>query len=154
MAKYFSNIRTVLGLIVVTAAAAGCLEGLDEWSGDLFTPHSQLQQEINFELETTMAEIDAVGNLKSDSAKLEGFKAIAARQELLKEAQAYMVHPVAKKVFSSLAKEEILITLINNPNFAIEAKKEILFNLNKLDEENKINVLRAINKREALKKKK
>lgn len=154
MAKYFSNICTSLTLIVLMAAASGCLDGLDAWSGDIFKPHSQLQQEMTFELETTIAEINAVSNLRSDSAKLEGFKAIAGRKDLQKEAQAYMVHPVTKKVFSSLAKEEILITLINNPNFAIEAKKEILFNLNKLEEVNKINVLRAINKREALKKKK
>ena len=152
MGKYFSNIRTVLGLIAVTFAASGCFEGLDEWSGNLFTPYSQLQDEINIEFETTVAEIDAVGSLKSDSAKLEGFKAIAGREELLREAQAYMVRPVAKKVFSSSAKEEILITLINNPNFCLEAKKEILFNLDKLAEENKINVLRAINNRGALKK--
>lgn len=152
MGKYFSNICTVLGLIAVTFAAAGCFEGFDEWSKDLFTPGEQLQEELNFEFETTMAEIDAVGSLKSDSAKLEGFKAIAGREKLLKEAQAYMVRPVAKKVFSSSAKEEILITLINNPNFCLEAKKEILFNLNKLAEENKINVLRAINNRGTLKK--
>ncbi len=152
MGKYFSNICTILWLIAVMAAAAGCLEGLDEWSGNLFTTGEQLQEEINFEFETTIAEIDAVGRLKSDSAKLEGFKAIAGREELMKEAQAYMVRPVAKKVFSSSAKEEILITLINNPNFCLEAKKEILFNLNKLAEENKINVLRAINNRGTLKK--
>ncbi len=151
MGKYFSNICTVLGLIAVTFAAAGCLEGIEEWSQDFFGTE-KLQEELNFEFETTIAEIDAVGSLKSDSAKLEGFKAIAGRQELLKEAQAYMVRPVAKKVFSSSAKEEILITLINNPNFCLEAKKEILFNLNKLAEENKINVLRAINNRGTLKK--
>ena len=118
----------------------------------MFVPNEQKLQELNLELETTIAEIDAVGSLKSDSAKLEGFKAIAGREKLLREAQAYMVRPVVKKVFSSSAKEEILITLINNPNFCLEAKKEILFNLNKLAEENKINVLRAINNREALKK--
>jgi hypothetical protein len=151
MGKYFSNICTVLGLIAVTFAAAGCLEGIEEWSQDFFGTE-KLQEELNFELETTIAEIDAVGSLKSDSAKLEGFKAIAGRERLLREAQAYMVRPVAKKVFSSSAKEEILITLINNPNFCLEAKKEILFNLNKLAEENKINVLRAINNRGALKK--
>lgn len=152
MGKYFSNICAVLWLIVVLVIAAGCFEGLDELSRELFTPQEQLQKELNLELETTIAEIDAVGNLKSDSAKLDGFKAIAGREELLEEAQAYMVRPVAKKVFSSSAKEEILITLINNPNFCLEAKKEIIFNLNKLDEENKINVLRAINEREPLKK--
>lgn len=152
MGKYFSNICTVLGLMVVMAAAAGCFEEFDEWSRELFTPGEQLQEELNFELETTMAEIEAVGSLKSDSAKLEGFKAIAGREKLLSQAQAYMVRPVVKKVFSSSAKEEILITLINNPNFCLEAKKEILFNLNKLAEENKINVLRAINKRGTLKK--
>lgn len=151
MGKYFSNICTVLGLIAVTFGAAGCLEGIEEWSQDFFGTE-KLQEELNFELETTMAEIDAVGSLKSDSAKLEGFKAIAGREKLLREAQAYMVRPVAKKVFSSSAKEEILITLINNPNFCLEAKKEILFNLNKLAEENKINVLRAINNRGTLKK--
>ncbi len=152
MGKYFSNICTVLGLIAVTFAAAGCLEGIEEWSQDFFGTE-KLQEELNFELETTIAEIDAVGSLKSDSAKLEGFKAIAGRERLLREAQAYMVRPVAKKVFSSSAKEEILITLINNPNFCLEAKKEILFNLNKLAEENKINVLRAINNRGTLKNK-
>ena len=152
MNKYFSNICVVACLIAVTLAVSGCFEEFDELFGELFTPDEQLQEDLNFELETTIAEIDAVGSLKSDSAKLEGFKAIAEREKLLREAQAYMVRPVAKKVFSSSAKEEILITLINNPNFCLEAKKEILFNLNKLAEENKINVLRAINNRGTLKK--
>ena len=152
MNNVFSNISTVMIFLVITVAAAGCLEGIGEWTEALLTPEEQLLSEANLELETTIVEIDAVSRLKSDTAKLEGFMAIAGRAKLQKEAQAYMVRPVAKKVFSSSAKEEILITLINNPNFCLEAKKEIIFSLNKLDEENKINVLRAINNRGTLKK--
>jgi len=123
---------------------AGCLE-------DIGTAYNDLTKGWIVEdtaLAATIAEIDAVSRLHSDSAKFEGFKAIAAREGLRAEAQAHLVKPVYESLYSDSDAEEVLLTLINNPGFSNAAKLAILTHLDKLaSEKSRIRVVKAINER-------
>lgn len=123
---------------------AGCLE-------DIGTAYNDLTKGWFVEdtpLAATIAEIDAVSRLRSDSAKFEGFKAIAAREGLTTEAQAHLVKPVYESLYSDSDSEAVLLMLINNPGFSSAAKLAILKHLDKFaSEKSRIRVVRAINDR-------
>ena len=100
------------------------------------------------EIEATMAEIDAVADLKSDSAKYEAFKVIATRDTLPPKAQAHLVKPVIEKLYAPADKMDVLLTLIANPAFSNTAKKELLAHLKRIEpEQNRLAILKAINTR-------
>jgi hypothetical protein len=124
---------------------AGCLE-------DIGTAYNDFTKDWFIEdtpLAATIAEIDAVRKLRSDSDKYEGLSAIAAREGLHSKAQVHLVKPVFRGLYSESDKQAVLLLLIENPSFSCAAKLEILHYLDKLSSgDNKMNVLRAINKAE------
>jgi hypothetical protein len=162
--------RSVFGAIVLVAmmtVLGGCLEGLG-WDKAAAEPEekpavrakesepespAQAKEPLwgdwfgKKDVEATIAEIDAVSKLKSDSAMYGGFKAIARREDLSIAAQVRLGRLAAEKLYSPADKEEVLLLLIKNPSFSHEGKMEILTRIDKLPEENKIKVLGAINNR-------
>ncbi len=63
---------------------------------------------------SAMNDIDVVGNL-SDQAKVDGYKAIAARRNLTQAERDYLVEAVKKDSLDQKQKDEILLVLLNNP---------------------------------------
>ena len=126
----------IIGLLFLT----GCLEQV----GDGFT--SLFQRDIK--AEATIAEINAVSNLKSDEAMEEGFLAIASRPNLSPAAQKHLIVPALTKLYHESSKVQVLLTLVNNPDFTHQAKKKILKNLSRLEsEKSRAKVLSTINQR-------
>jgi len=123
---------------------AGCLE-------DISTGYNDLTKGWFVEdtpLAATIAEIDAVVKLRSDSGKYEGFKAIAGRETLRTQAQVHLVKPVFSSLYSESDKADVLVTLINNSSFSCAAKLAILRRLDNLSSESgKMAILKAINER-------
>ena len=106
--------------------------------------------EIPTQLSATYSEIDAIGRLFSESDKHQRYRALAARPGLPAEAQIYLVKSSLKHLFSESAKENVFLTLIQNPDFTYAAKQAILVRLNHLFSENSKNrVLTAIQERES-----
>jgi hypothetical protein len=133
-----------VGAIFAVLISGGCLEDISAGYNDLtegwFVEDTALA--------ATIAEIDAVGNLRSDSGKYEGFRAIAAREALRTEAQVHLVKPVFNSLYSESDTEDVLVTLIDNPGFSCTAKLAILRRLNSLSSESsKMTILKAINER-------
>jgi peroxiredoxin family protein len=62
---------------------------------------------------SAMADVDFVSNL-SDSAKVDGYKAIAQRP-LTQAERAYLVEAVKKDSLDQKQKDDILLILLNNP---------------------------------------
>ncbi len=165
------SVLRVIVLIATMAALTGCLEALggDKAGGPQEPgpqpsarakepqpqPPTRAKEPLwgdwfgkkDVKVEATLAEIDAVCRLKSDSAMYEGLKAIARRPDLSKAAQVRLAKPAIEKLYSPADKEEVLLILIKNPSFSHEAKMEILAYIEKLPEETKIKVLSAINNR-------
>ena len=135
----------LLGLILVIWLAAGCVvvgsrKGCPE--------HHEGETVIYPSHSETIAEIDAAGELFSESNKRDMYKTLAVRQGMTGEEQAYLVAAVFGKLFSESSKKEVLLTLIKNPEFTCSAKGAILANINNLfSESNKKSVLVAINNR-------
>jgi hypothetical protein len=130
--------------LVIVAGVSGCVEevgkGIEEFTGGLF--------ESNPKAEATIAEINAVAKLKSDAQMEEGFKAIASRKGISVAPQVHLVDPVINKLYYETAKVEVLLLLVNNPDFCHQAKKKILERLGKLkSESSKSKIIKAINKR-------
>ena len=122
----------------------GCLEDIGAGYNDL----TEGWFVEDTELAATIAEIDAVSKLHSDSGKYEGFKTIAGREPLRSEAQVYLVKPVFKNLYSESDKEDVLVTLINNSSFSCACKLAILRRLDNLSSESgKVAILKAINER-------
>jgi hypothetical protein len=140
--------RKFLGILVVLTvilATSGCVDqfikGVSDAGDRLF--------EGDVATDATIAEINAVAKLKSDAGKLEGFLAIAGRGNLSSQSQIHLVKPVMEKLYFDSAKEEVMLVLIKNPAFGQKTKKEVLKRLGKIKcEENRMNVLRAINNKQ------
>jgi len=98
--------------------------------------------------DATITEIEAVGKLSFDSERKAGYERIARREGLSSEAQVHLVEAVLSKLSFDNAKEEVLLTLIANPNFCSAAEREILERIDRLAfESSKKNVLKAISDR-------
>ena len=96
----------------------------------------------------TIAEIDAVGKLPFDSDREQGYKRIAERQGLSPEAQVHLVEAALGRLSFDNAKEGVLLTLIENPDFSSAAERTILEKLDKLAFANsKKKILKAISDR-------
>jgi len=133
-----------VGAILAVSGLAGCLEDIGAGYNDLtegwFVDDTSLA--------ATIAEIDAVSKLHSDSGKYEGFKAIAGRRPLRSEAQVHLVKPIFKGLYSESDKADVLVTLINNSSFSCACKLAILRCLDNLSSEGgKMAILKAINER-------
>jgi len=96
----------------------------------------------------TIAEIEAVGKLLFDSDREQAYKRIAARQGLSAEAQVHLVEAVLGRLSFDNAKEDVLLKLIENPDFCSDAEQTILEKLDKLAfPSSKKRILKAISDR-------
>ena len=96
----------------------------------------------------TIAEIDAIGKLSFDSERKEGYERIAAREGLGAAAQVHLVEAVLDKLSFDNAKEQVLLTLIENPDFRSAAERKILERIDSLAfESSKKNTLKAMSDR-------
>ena len=95
-------------------------------------PHNDTMEENDREAEMQILHIDAVKKLMSQSGRHDSYRKIAGRKDLREPAQVHLVKNVFIHLISPSAKEDVLLTLIKNPNFGYEAEKEILNSLNKI----------------------
>lgn len=126
---------------------AGCDKGM-QWPNDpmagLFGGKKDLKTE------TTILEIDAVGNLKSDSAKHDGFVTLSQRDNLSAEEQVYLVRKAMKDLYLDEDKQEVAENLINSDRFSCAVKKEILLLLGQIKaDENRLAILQKLNDTDA-----
>lgn len=132
-----------IGLFVSAICAGGCFVVVNEET-------REPRERTRLPVDQTIAEIDAVSNLSFESDRKQGYKRIAQRQGLSAEAQVHLVETALGKLAFDSAKEEVLLTLIENPDFCHAAEQAILEDLNKLAFENsKKKILEAISKRKA-----
>lgn len=132
----------VVGLFVSAVCLAGCLVIVSEET------RGQDGQPVCAPADETIAEIDAVSKLSFDSDRKQGYKRIAERAELSADAQVYLVEAVFEKLSFDNAKEEVILTLIENPSFCSAAERAILERLDRLAfEDNKKKILKAISER-------
>lgn len=133
-----------VGLFVSAVCLAGCLVIFSEETRGPDEPP------VCAPIDETIAEIDAVSKLSFDSDRQQGYKRIAERTELSPDAQIYLVEAVFEKLSFDNAKEEVLLTLIENPSFCRAAEQAILEGLDRLAFENsKKKILKAIGERKA-----
>ncbi len=93
-------------------------------------------------------EIDAIGKLSFDADRHSAYKRIAAREGLCASSQAYLVEAAFKNLSFESAKVDVLLTLIENPNFSPATKNAILSQLERLSfESNKREIIEAMNER-------
>ncbi|NLH18319.1 MAG: hypothetical protein GX455_17225 [Phycisphaerae bacterium] len=96
--------------------------------------------------ESTILEIDAVGNLKSDSAKHDGFVTLSKRDNLSADEQVYLVRKALKGLYLDEDKEEVVWNLIDSDRFSCAVKKEILLLLNQFkSDESRLAILQKLN---------
>jgi hypothetical protein len=126
-------------LLILIVCIQGCVIVVD---GDQWP---QKSQQNNIVSDETITEIDAIGKLAFDNSRREGFKRVAQRENISPEAQVHLIRATFKKLSFENSKKEILLTLINNPNFCSAAEIEILESLDKLAFNNsKEEILKAI----------
>ena len=128
------------GLITFIFCMQSCVIVVDEgqWPDE--------PSQNNIVSDETIVEIDAIGKLAFDNSRRDGFRRIAQREDISPEAQVHLIRTTFKKLSFENSKKEILLTLINNPNFCTAAEIEILESLDKLAFNNsKEEILEAIN---------
>jgi len=129
----------VVGLFVSAICLGGCVVIVDEETRGP-RPHRPDDD--------TIAEIDAVGKLSFDSDRKQGYERIAAREGLSAEAQVHLVEEALGRLSFDNAKEDVLLTLIENPDFSRAAELTILEKLDKLAfASSKKKILKAISDR-------
>ena len=96
----------------------------------------------------TIAEIDAVGKLPFDSDREQGYKRIASREGLSPDVQIHLVEAALGRLSFDNARENVLLTLIGNPDFSRAAERVILEKLDRLAfASSKNRILKAISDR-------
>jgi hypothetical protein len=136
--------RMLTGLAaLLLVGLAGCDKGLEmprDPMGGLFGGKKDLKTE------STILEIDAVGNLKSDSAKHDGFVTLSQRDNLSAEEQVYLVRKAMKSLYLDEDKREVIENLIDSDRFSCAVKKEILLVLDQFKaEESRLAILQKMN---------
>ena len=129
----------IVGLIISAICLGGCIVIVDEETRGpgIYSPEDD-----------TIAEIDAVGKLSFDSDRKQGYERIAARQGLSAEAQVHLVEAALGRLSFDNSKEDVLLTLIENPDFSSTAERTILEKLDKLAfPSSKKRILKAISDR-------
>lgn len=127
----------VVGMFALALCVGGCFVLVDEET-----------RRARGGSDATIAEIDAVGELSFDSERKKGYERIAERQGLSPGAQVHLVEAVLGKLSFDNAKEQVLLTLIENPDFCSAAEREILERIDRLAfESSKKKVLKAISRR-------
>jgi hypothetical protein len=129
----------VVGLLVSAICLGGCIVIVDE---ETRRPRPYRPDD------ETIAEIDAVGKLSFDSDRKQGYERIAAREGISAEAQVHLVEAALGKLSFDNAKEDVLLTLIENPDFCSATERTILEKLDKLAfSSSKKGILKAISDR-------
>ena len=132
----------MVGFFILVMFLNGCIFIVDEETRGPDRPRTHLPDD------ETITEIDAVGKLPFDSDRKQGYERIAAREGLSAEAQVHLVEAALGKLAFDNAKEEVLLTLIKNPDFSSEAERTILEKLDRLAfSSSKKKVLKAISDR-------
>jgi uncharacterized protein YceK len=103
--------KKILIVLLVGSAFAlnGCVTVVGNTSGEV-----EGGSEMKVYHTSAMSDIDYVSNL-SAQAKVDGYKAIAARRYLTQAERAYLVEAVKKDSLDQEQKDEILLVLLNNP---------------------------------------
>ena len=131
------NSLIVVGLVVSVLCVGGCVV----FVGEETRGHRGGS-------DATIAEIDAIGKLSFDSERKKGYERIAVRKRLATLAQVHLVGAVLDKLAFDNAKEEVLLTLIETPDFCSAAGREILESIDALAfESSKKKILKAISDR-------
>jgi len=131
----------VVGLLVSAICLGGCIVIVDEETSGPGGP-------VAYSTDDTIAEIDAVGKLPFDSDREQGYKRIAERRGLSPEAQVHLVEAALGRLSFDNAKEDVLLTIIANPDFSSAAERMILEKLNRLAfSSSKKRILKAISDR-------
>lgn len=132
----------VVGLLVSAICLGGCIVIVDEETRGPSGPRAYSPDD------ETITEIDAVGKLSFDSDRKQGYERIAAREGISAEAQVHLVGAALGKLSFDNAKEDVLLTLIENPDFCRVAERTILEKLDRLAfSSSKKNILKAISDR-------
>jgi hypothetical protein len=132
-----------IGLFVSAVCAAGCVVVVNEET-------REPRERTRLPADQSIAEIDAVSKLAFESDRKQGYKRIAQRQGLSAKAQVHLVETALGKLAFDSGKEEVLLTLIENPGFCHAAEQAILEDLNRLAfESSKKKILEAISRRKA-----
>jgi len=132
----------VVGLFVSAICLGGCVVIVDDETRGPSGPG------IYSPDDDTIAEIDAVGKLPFDSDREQGYKRIAERRGLSPEAQVHLIEAALGRLSFDNAKEDVLLTLIENPDFSGEAERIILGKLDRLAfSSSKKKILKAISDR-------
>lgn len=140
--------RMLIGLAaLLLVGLAGCEKGMemprDPMAG-LFGGKKDLKTE------STILEIDAIGNLKSDSAKHDGFVTLSQRSNLSAEEQVYLIRKAMKSLYLDKDKQEVIDNLIDSDEFSCAVKKEILLLLGQLKaDDTRLEVLQKLNDTDA-----
>jgi len=129
-------------IVVVLAVWVSCVGGC------LFVVSDEAHDHGGGPAGATIVEIDAVGELSFDSERKKGYERIARREGLSPRAQVYLVEAALGKLSFDNAKEDVLLTLIANPDFSSAAEREILESIDRLAfESSKKKLLKAISDR-------
>lgn len=76
---------------------------------------------MQVQMTSTIAEIDAVGNLVSQSARANIYRAIAQRPNLLPQERIHLVNAITTNLVSQSDIEDLLLILVNNTSKSPEA---------------------------------
>jgi protein involved in sex pheromone biosynthesis len=101
-------------LVVLLVSSVFVLEGCVAIVGNTGSQAKDSGSEVRVYHTSTMNDTDVVHNL-SDQAKVDGYKAIAARRYLTQAERDYLVEAVKKDSLDQKQKDEILLVLLNNP---------------------------------------
>jgi hypothetical protein len=139
---------------MLTAVAALLLVGLAGCDKGLEMPRDPMAGlfggKKDLKTESTILEIDAVGNLKSDSVKHDGFVTLSQRDNLSAEEQVYLVRKAMKSLYLDKDKQEVIENLIDSDQFSCAVKKEILLLLGQLkSDQSRVAVLQKLNETDA-----
>jgi len=102
----------LVGLLTVIAAVGGCVAVVGNTTDADGESHFWGAKQLK--ICATMAEIDAVGKLSSESAKVEGYKTIASRSSLRGCERIYLIKTLEKSSLSESARQDVLLTLVSN----------------------------------------
>ena len=131
----------IVGFFILAMFLNGCVVVFDEETREPSGPATHSPDD-------TIAEIDAVGKLPFDSDREQGYKRIAERPGLSPEAQVHLIEAALGRLSFDNAREKVLLTLIENPDFYRAAERTILEKLDKLAfPSSKKRILKAISDR-------
>lgn len=134
----------IVGLLLMVVAGAGCVV-IDVEKVRTCKPAAAAEP-----AETTIREIDAVGQMSFDHDRQSGYKRIAQREGLGEAAQVHLVEAVFDRLQFEHAKMDVLLSLVANPSFGSAGESAVLERVGRLSfEHNKRKVLDAIGDRKA-----